>query len=511
MKKYGKLLLTAFLVYIVLLVLLVFAENGSPDASIHSFWDAIWFSLITMTTVGYGDLSPVTPMGRILGLFFAFCSVGILAALIGIGLNLLSGTVIPRFRLRLGLRQPWYAFSEENEDSAALAEALAREDKSCLLIFPRGSAVLSNPNVVRMVFDPNGLARIRRGKDGLSMFFVGAEPWENYTQALETAESGIRSFCMADIRAEKLPPLMHLFSPMEVMSRSYWKEHPLKPGEKRIVLIGCGAAGSALLERALLTNIFVRGRATEYHVFGDTSGFAALHPELVSALTGGPADSDRLVFHSESWTEAPELLQKADRILLCMDEDGENLRARELLGNWFVVPAEVHVRLRRALPGLCSFGSRSDCYAPEFVIKDELNRRAIVMNDIYNEGSPNPVAWRDLSYFLQQSNIAAADHLIVKARYLLGDDTLTELSADLCQEAYRRFRELYPDHADLFQEMEHRRWLRFHQMYNWKYDPQRDNAMRHHPMILPYEDLSEAEQRKDAYAWEMLGRLSSAE
>ncbi len=511
MKKYRKLLLTSFAVYIVLLILLVAAEGGRPDASIQSFWDAIWFSIITLTTVGYGDLSPVTPFGRVVGLIFAFCSVGILASLIGIGLNLLSGTIIPRFRLRFARRQLWYAFSEENEDTAALAEALARQDRNCLLIFPRDNAILSGPNIVRMVFDPDSLARIRRSKDGLSLFFVGAEPWDNYTQALDAAEKGIRSFCMADIRAEKLPPLMHLFSPMEVMSRSYWKEHPLKPGEKRVVLIGCGAAGSALLERALLTNVFARGRATEYHVFGDTAGFAALHPELVSVLSDGPADSDRLTFHSESWTEAPALLEKADRILLCMDEDEENLRACELLGNWFVVPGKVHVRLSRTLPGFCSFGSRSDCYAPEFVIKDELNRRAVIMNDIYNEGSPNPVAWRDLSYFLQQSNIAAADHLIVKARFLLGDDTLTELSAELCQAAYQRFRELYPDHTDLFQELEHRRWLRFHQMYNWKYDPQRDNAMRRHPMILPYEDLSESEQRKDAYAWEMLGRLSAAE
>ena len=53
--------------------------------------------------------------------------------------------------------------------------------------------------------------------------------------------------------------------------------------------------------------------------------------------------------------------------------------------------------------------------------------------------------------------------------------------------------------------------MRFHQLYNWTYAPQRDNAMRRHHLILPYEELSETEQRKDAYAWEMLGRLSSAE
>ena len=36
----------------------------------------------------------------------------------------------------------------------------------------------------------------------------------------------------------------------------------------------------------------------------------------------------------------------------------------------------------------------------------------------------------------------------------------------------------------------------------------RDNGMRRHPMIQPYEALSPAEQKKDAYAWEILGRIA---
>ena len=59
--------------------------------------------------------------------------------------------------------------------------------------------------------------------------------------------------------------------------------------------------------------------------------------------------------------------------------------------------------------------------------------------------------------------------------------------------------------------MEHRRWMRFYQMYNWQYDPIRNNEKRRHPMLLPYEELTEAEQKKDAFAWEMLGRLSEKE
>ena len=55
-----------------------------------------------MTTVGYGDLSPVTPLGRVLGTVFALCSVGILTARIGVSLRLIGGAFLPRRRLRLG-------------------------------------------------------------------------------------------------------------------------------------------------------------------------------------------------------------------------------------------------------------------------------------------------------------------------------------------------------------------------------------------------------------------------
>ena len=114
MKKSVKLILSALAVYLVLLLLLLAAESASPDASIRSFGDALWFSLITMTTVGYGDLSPVTPLGRILGTVFALCSIGILTALIGVSLRLISGAFLPRQRLRRGRKNKWFAFSEES-------------------------------------------------------------------------------------------------------------------------------------------------------------------------------------------------------------------------------------------------------------------------------------------------------------------------------------------------------------------------------------------------------------
>ena len=115
--------------------------------------------------------------------------------------------------------------------------------------------------------------------------------------------------------------------------------------------------------------------------------------------------------------------------------------------------------------------------------------------------------WKDLSHFLRQSNIAAADHLIVKARYLFDDENMTELTEEDCRKAYERFKEVYAEKADILQEMEHRRWLRFHLLYNWAYDPVRDNKLRRHPLMLPYDQLSPEEQKKDSYAWEIFGRI----
>ena len=510
MKKNVRLILIALAAYFVLLGLLLLAESGAPDATIRTFWDAVWYSLITMTTVGYGDLSPVTAAGRVLGVIFALCSIGILTALIGIGLRLIGETFIPRMRLRLGRKRRWYAFSCESKDSAALAEALVRDDPDCLLIFPeeRQGHIGKNGNVVRTDLALEGLEKIRGTAEGLSMFCMGPDPWKNYTEALAAAERGIAGYCMADLSAERFPPELQMFSPREAMSRQYWKEHPLKKGEGTVVLIGCGESGSALLERALMTNVFEPGRTAEYHVFGDSAGFAQLHPEIVEAMAGDDPGEDRLRFHPEDWTDARDLVARTNRIILAFDTDRENLETYEKLRSWYFSAGAVHVRLTDPVPGIDSFGSREKSITPEFVMKDEVNRRAVLLNDIYNEGAARPTAWRDLTPFLRQSNIAAADHLIVKVRYLLGREDLTELTGEDCRRAYEHFRELYASEADLLQEMEHRRWMRFYQMYNWRYDPVRNDAMRRHPMLIPYDQLSDTEKRKDAYAWEMLGRLA---
>jgi hypothetical protein len=50
-------------------------ESRSPDANITTGGDALWWSAVTITTVGYGDYFPVTTLGRFAGLLVMLAGV----------------------------------------------------------------------------------------------------------------------------------------------------------------------------------------------------------------------------------------------------------------------------------------------------------------------------------------------------------------------------------------------------------------------------------------------------
>ena len=69
--------LIVYAIGIVVIAATVVAGVERGHDSINSFTDALWWSVVTATTVGYGDMTPITPVGR---------GMAVLLMLVGIGL-----------------------------------------------------------------------------------------------------------------------------------------------------------------------------------------------------------------------------------------------------------------------------------------------------------------------------------------------------------------------------------------------------------------------------------------
>ena len=56
----------------------VFALEADENKGIRHFGDALWWAITTVTTVGYGDITPVTPEGRLVAVVLMLAGIGVI-------------------------------------------------------------------------------------------------------------------------------------------------------------------------------------------------------------------------------------------------------------------------------------------------------------------------------------------------------------------------------------------------------------------------------------------------
>jgi len=80
----GAALFILFVMLVVTASATYMAENSAQPDGFGNIPQAMWWAIITVTTVGYGDVVPITPMGKMLGAILGFIGVGFVALPAGI-------------------------------------------------------------------------------------------------------------------------------------------------------------------------------------------------------------------------------------------------------------------------------------------------------------------------------------------------------------------------------------------------------------------------------------------
>lgn len=88
-------------------------EGTQPDTAFNNIPNCIYWAIVTMTTVGYGDITPVTPVGR----FISACVMLIGYTIIAVPTGIVSATMIKEHKRRSELRCPHCYRSGHEEDA----------------------------------------------------------------------------------------------------------------------------------------------------------------------------------------------------------------------------------------------------------------------------------------------------------------------------------------------------------------------------------------------------------
>ena len=134
-------------------------HNAQPEQFPNAF-SGMWWSVSALLTVGYGDVYPITVVGKIMGILIAFLGVGVVAIPTGI----ISAGFVEQFRLKSEADRKFVDAEEIGEIEItgnheflgkSISELKAGQDIDILLVlrgelslFPTGTLVLQKKDIV---------------------------------------------------------------------------------------------------------------------------------------------------------------------------------------------------------------------------------------------------------------------------------------------------------------------------------------------------------------------------
>ncbi len=519
-RVYAAIIVLAAAVYVLLLFVLLYAERSNPDSSIQTIGEAFWYSMVTLTTVGYGDIFPITILGRVIGFIFLILSTCILVTLVSTLVSFVASEGFPMLALKMNKRKNWYYFADLGLEAGALAKQISDEDPDGLIIFGQSrSTVDEEPDYPCMFINvsPMRISQIKKGKGSrCKVFLMGENDIGRNPRAINIADYPVEVYARTASGEDGLSGNIHFFHSCDCCAREYWRQHQLNPDEHRIVIIGFGNYGEAILKRAILKNVISEDHHTAYHIFGDVGDYLDVHWALKEyfSVDEEADDRDSLIFHDTPWSANRQIMDSADRIIICPDDEEYGWDIMWHLRRYYHICGRIDLRSSRTAPGISYFGTNESIYTTEHILGTVLNKVAIQMNNLYRSRHPEgSLDWDEMDDYLRQSKIAASEHMFTKIRLLLNGENCDDLTPDMFEKAYEIYKNAVqdPERLDVCRRIEHRRWIRFYAYYNWSYGPEHDEEFRRDPRIRPYDELTDEQKKYFDDAWELIGELGHFE
>ena len=507
----------ALLIYLILLVLLVYVERGAPGARIHNIEHAVWYSLATFTTVGYGDFYPVTPAGRAVASVFLILGIGLLGFFVGFMVEFIA-RIKPVLILSLNTGKPWYIFTDRSQYSVIFAQNLKKVRPDALIIYAgtRSDGDEADQSV-SVSWDVNELLERRGSLYDAHIMCMKENEMDNFLDAVALADTGVPIICLAGFTPAHHPMNINFFSPSDCTARIFWQQYPVKKPSEKILLVGFGNAGKVLLDRALELNVLYDKQNICYHVFGE-SGEYCRNRKLLDRIVSlnKPSDSkDSVIFHDDLWNTNEELLREADRIVLCSDSEQENISILHKIQKFFVVSGSIYIYNSNVRSVATPFGQTSDVLTPAFVLHNRLSDMALCRHELFRfySQSPDIPMWEDLNSLVKDMNYITTDHISMKVRMMLGEKApavpFDDLEPEVLREASGVYHALDEARRGIMLRIEHERSLRFYLLHNFRYGEKIDDEERVNPLIKPFDELSDKEKNLSETAWALLDELAS--
>ena len=514
-RRYIGVLLAILLSYILLLVLLVAIEGRSPQATIHNFGEAFWYSIVTLTTIGYGDFYPVTPAGRVIASVFVILGIGLLGFFVGFMMEFVSH-IKPIIQLSLNTAKPWYIFTDQSQYAMIFAENIKAVRPDAVIIYSGTKDDGKLSKAIAVQWSPSELLERRGSLYDAHLMCLKENEMENFLDATKLSDTGAPIVCLANFTPAYHPMNISFFSLTDCTARLFWQQYPITKSCETIILIGFGVAGNVLLDRALQFNVLYEEQSIRYHIFGDADEYCRNRKRLADIVSINEISDSRdcIIFHDSAWNTDEKLIAEADRIILCDDSEQRNINILQTLQKFFSFTGELYIYNSNVRSVATPFGQTRDVLTPAFVLHNSLTDMALCYHEMMRFLSNGAIPmWENLNSQIKDMDYITTDHISLKVRMLLGEEApklpFDDIPSAILRKASKARSALTDEQRELLNKLEHNRVTRFYYLHNFRYSDVTNDDQRTNNLLKPYEELNDIEKQMVEVSWSLIDELAS--